>query len=107
MGNRALRRQQLRTKEGKAKRGGGAQGALPRTGPRPQTAAPARRHGIRRFVPQLFQDVWSELGKVVWPERDDVVYLTVVIVIITIIIGAFLGAIDIGFGWLIDKTLLN
>jgi preprotein translocase subunit SecE len=52
-------------------------------------------------------DVWSELRKVVWPEREDVMHLTVVIVIVTIIIGAVLGAIDMGFGWLIDETLLN
>jgi len=52
-------------------------------------------------------DIVNELRKVVWPTRDTVVHLTVVIVIVTIIIGAVLGLIDIGFGWLIDETLLN
>jgi preprotein translocase subunit SecE len=58
-------------------------------------------------VPRFFLDIWSELKKVVWPTRDDVVYLTVVVVIVTIILGAILGAIDIGFGWFIEKTLLS
>jgi len=29
------------------------------------------------------------------------------VVIVTVLIGAFLGGIDIGFGWLVDNTLLN
>lgn len=52
-------------------------------------------------------DIVNELRKVVWPTRDDVVYLTIVVVIITILFGAALGAIDIGFGWLIDNTILE
>jgi preprotein translocase SecE subunit len=52
-------------------------------------------------------DIITELRKVAWPTRDDVVYLTIVVVVVTIIIGAILGAIDIGFGWLIDHTILR
>ena len=52
-------------------------------------------------------DVVNELRKVVWPTRDDVVYLTIVVVIIVIIFGAVLGLVDIGFGWLIDNTILQ
>lgn len=57
--------------------------------------------------PRFAMDIINELRKVVWPTRDDVAYLTVVVVIIAIIFGAALGAIDIGFGWLIDNTILN
>lgn len=52
-------------------------------------------------------DIISELRKVVWPSREDTTYLAVVVVIVTIIFGALLGAIDIGFGWLVDQTLLK
>jgi preprotein translocase subunit SecE len=58
-------------------------------------------------MPRFLTDVISELRKVVWPTRDDVVYLTLVVVVITIIMGAILGVIDIGFGWLIDNVLLE
>jgi preprotein translocase SecE subunit len=107
VGNRALRRQQARAKEGKAGRSG-AQRALPSTGPRPQ-ARPAAggRGGLLSWRPRFIVDIISELRKVAWPERDDVVHLTVVVVIVTLILGAVLGAIDIGFGWVIDKALLN
>ncbi|MEX0682167.1 MAG: preprotein translocase subunit SecE [Dehalococcoidia bacterium] len=103
MSNRALRRQQTKEPKGKARSSGRT---MPTTGPR----TPGRKTsggGILSWRPQFLVDVVSELRKVVWPEREDVVHLTVVIVIVTIIIGAVLGAIDIGFGWLIDRTLLN
>ncbi len=57
--------------------------------------------------PRFLMDIISELRKVVWPTRDDIVYLTIVVVIITILFGAALGGIDFGFGYLIDKTRLQ
>ena len=102
MSNRALRRQQ--TREPKPKRGA-AKRALPSTGPsRPSSAGGG---GILSWRPQIIIDVITELRKVVWPSRPDVIHLTVVVVIVTLILGAILGAIDLGFGWLIDEALLN
>ncbi len=80
--------------------------------PRP-TAAPggagsrAGGGGVLSWRPRFLLDIIGELRKVVWPTRQDVWYLTVVVVIVTIIFGAVLGAIDIGFGQLIDRTLLR
>ncbi len=56
---------------------------------------------------RLVEELYTELRKVAWPSREDTMHLTVVVVIITLILGAVLGAIDIGFGWLIDNTLLR
>jgi preprotein translocase subunit SecE len=107
--NRAVRRQQ--TKDSKGGRATGARTALPKTG----GARPAARTagsgggggGVLAWRPRFVMDIISELRKVVWPSRDDTLHLAVVVVIVTIIFGALLGAIDIGFGWLIDKTLLK
>ena len=52
-------------------------------------------------------DIISELRKVVWPSREDTLHLAVVVCIVTIIFGAVLGLIDIGFGWLVDNTILR
>jgi preprotein translocase SecE subunit len=52
-------------------------------------------------------DIISELRKVVWPSRYDVWHLTVVVVIVTLIVGAALGGIDMAFAQLIDHTLLK
>ena len=79
--------------------------SLPRAG----KAAPRAqgRGGLLAWRPRFFMDIISELRKVVWPTREDTMYLAVVVVIVTIIFGALLGAIDIGFGWLVDQTLLK
>ena len=81
--------------------------AIPRTtGPGgPASRGPAGRTSLG--LPRFLTEIISELRKVVWPTRDDVVYLTIVVVVVTLILGAILGAIDIGFGWFIEKTLLS
>jgi preprotein translocase subunit SecE len=104
--NRAVRRQQ--TKEPKEKPGRASR-AMPSVGTSPRTAkgaAPTRAKGIGGLAPRFATDIISELRKVIWPKRTDVWNLTIVIVIVTVLIGAVLGLVDIGFSWLIDKTLL-
>ncbi len=102
MSNRALRRQQ--TREPKPKQG--AKRAIPSTGPRPPSRPSSSGGGILSWRPRFIIDIISELRKVVWPERGDVVHLTIVVVIVTRLLGALLGAIDIGVGWIIDEVLL-
>jgi preprotein translocase subunit SecE len=101
--NRALRRQQVKEKPGRSS----SARAMPRTGPAPRASggAQASRGSILR--PRFATDIISELRKVIWPSRDDVFHLTVVIVIVTIIIGAVLGGIDFAFGKLVDEYLLR
>lgn len=104
--NRALRRQQL--KEPKSGKGSAAPKAIPSTGPsKSRPTAGSGRGGILSWRPRFAMDIIAELRKVVWPTREDVVHLTFVVVVVTIIMGAVLGAIDIGIGWLIDKFLLQ
>lgn len=57
--------------------------------------------------PRFVMDIINELRKVVWPSRQDTMHLTVVVVIVSVLVGAALGGIDIGFGWLIDNLLLR
>ncbi len=55
---------------------------------------------------KFITDIVAELKKVVWPPRDQVIYLTVVVVIVTIVLGAFLGSLDWGFTHLIQDVIL-
>jgi len=97
--NRSLRRHPAATKQ--AKRGGVS---VPRT-PR---AAPAKgKRGILSWRPRWIMDIISELRKVVWPSRPDTIHLTVVVLIVSVIIGLFLGGVDIGFAWLVEHVLLR
>jgi len=101
--NRALRRQQVKDKPGRT---GTQARAIPRTGSsRPTGGAAARGNPFWR--PRILSEVISELRKVIWPDRETVMHLTIVIVIVTIVIGAVLGGIDFAFGWLIDNYLLG
>jgi len=52
-----------------------------------------------------FREVIGELKKVVWPTREEMRRLTIMVIIITIAIGLFLGAIDLGFTRLVDLFL--
>lgn len=105
--NRAVRRQQ-RAAEAKQKAASSrAPSAMPRVGTSRPSPRREGRGGVLSWRPKFLMDVISELRKVIWPSREDTLHMAVVVVIVTIIFGALLGGIDVGFGWLIDRTILD
>jgi len=56
---------------------------------------------------KFFAGIWGELKKVVWLTRQEVTYLTALVLIVAIVAGAFLWAVDLGFTTLVDKVLLG
>lgn len=58
-------------------------------------------------MPRFALDIVSELSKVVWPSREDTIYMAGVVLIVTIIFGAILGGIDFFFAYVIDKAILD
>ena len=67
-------------------------------------SATAKRSGLRlRFISETI----AELKKVVWLTRREVVYLTVLVLIVAITVGIFLGIIDYGFTKLVNDLLLG
>ena len=100
--SRAVRRsQQSSAKEGKRPQIG------VRTPLSTRGAAPQPRARRRFGAPNWVQDIWSELRKVTWPTRDETIYLTTVVIIVSVAVGIVLGSVDIFFNWLIDKLLLS
>lgn len=85
------------------------------SGPRPvkkQSAAAAeaaKQHlsFYDRWMPRFVRDIISELKKVTWPTREETTRLTVAVLAVSITIGLALGAVDIGFNWFVDHTLLR
>ena len=57
-------------------------------------------------VAKYFKDLKSEFKKVVWPTKKQVINNTMVVLVTILLIGLFVGGIDIFMGWLL-KTLLN
>lgn len=51
--------------------------------------------------------IWAELKKVVWLSRKEVAYLTTLVLIVAIIAGALLWAIDLGLTAIVEKFLIK
>lgn len=106
--SRALRRHP--SSKSKGSRGKAGARPIPRTGPPRSAPRGEGRSGLSAVAswrPRFAMDIINELRKVSWPSRQDTTYLTIVVLIVAAIVGAALGGIDIGFGWLIDNTLLT
>lgn len=47
-------------------------------------------------TPVIFlKEVREELKKVVWPTRDEIIRLTAIVIIVSLIVGLFLGGADL------------
>lgn len=60
--------------------------------------------GFRR-TGAFFGDVWSELKKVRWPNRKELVNYTAVVLIAVTLLALFFFVIDLGISRLIDLIL--
>ncbi len=49
----------------------------------------------------------AELKKVTWLSRREVAYLTALVLIVAITVGAILGALDYGFSFIVDKLFIG
>lgn len=43
----------------------------------------------------FFKEVVAELKKVTWPTRQETIKLTVMVIVISLVVGAFIGGLDI------------
>lgn len=64
---------------------------------------------LQKLVARLsfFGDTLSELKKAVWPTRKEVTNLTIMVIIVCVIVGIILGALDLGFYQLINNLFLG
>lgn len=53
----------------------------------------------------FLREVNVELAKVVWPSRDQTLRLTIMVVLVTLVVGFFLGGIDFLLTKLTDLLL--
>jgi len=66
-------------------------------------ALPRGRVGIVAFA----QECWAELQKVTWPTRETIVRLTLIVVVISALIAAYIFAFDNVFTFLITQRLVG
>jgi len=67
--------------------------------------AVAKKKGFRLF--NYIGEIINELKKVVWLSRREIVYLTGLVLIVVIITGVILGALDYGFTELVNRVFLG
>lgn len=58
---------------------------------------------LARLQPRAVADVIAELRKVTWPSFNETRYLTIVVAIVAVMMGLFLGGVDLLFGWIIER----
>ncbi len=58
-------------------------------------------------ISRFFGGITAELKKVTWLSRREAVYLTGVVILVTIIAGLVLGFLDLGFSDLVNNFLLG
>jgi len=49
----------------------------------------------------------AELKKVSWLSRREAFYLTGIVLLVAVTVGAILGAVDYGFSFIIDKLIIG
>jgi preprotein translocase subunit SecE len=54
---------------------------------------------------QFYLDVRSEMKKVSWPGRQEVISTTLVVIIAVLFFGAYLGIVDVALGAGVQKLL--
>jgi preprotein translocase subunit SecE len=54
---------------------------------------------------QFYLDVRSEMKKVSWPGRQEVISTTMVVIIAVIFFGAYLGVVDAFLGYSVTRVL--
>jgi preprotein translocase subunit SecE len=67
--------------------------------------AATKKKGFRLF--NNIGEIVNELKKVVWLTRRELVYLTGLVLLVTIIAGIVLGSLDYGFTALVDKIFIG
>jgi len=56
-------------------------------------------------VVNYLRDVRSELSKVEWPKKEEVIKLTLIVLIISAIFGIYLGALDFAFTKVLELVI--
>jgi len=56
---------------------------------------------------EFLRDVKIELGRVNWPTKKQTTQYTIAVIVMSLVVAAFLGALDSIFGFLLNRVLLK
>ena len=61
--------------------------------------------GVIARAQEFFHEVLLEFRRVTWPSRTELVNSTVVVIVVTLVLAFFLGAVDIGLARVVERIL--
>lgn len=61
---------------------------------------------MKNSLVSFFQSVREEIKKVSWPTREQTYQTTFIVIMATIVIGIYVGLIDYGLNFIIQKYVL-
>ncbi|GAB6099834.1 hypothetical protein JCM16358_17130 [Halanaerocella petrolearia] len=67
----------------------------------------AKDKGTVDKVKKFFREVKAELRKVNWPNQNEVISYTGVVVFVVVVVGLFIGGIDLVFSQIIRPLILD
>jgi len=56
-------------------------------------------------VAKFLTETRRELAKVTWPTRDEIIQMTSLVIIVSLSVGVYIGALDFGFSKLLESVL--
>lgn len=59
---------------------------------------------IKRAI-QFFKEVKVEFSKVSWPSREELMQSTIIVIIVSLLVAAFIGLVDLGLNKLVATIL--
>lgn len=74
---------------------------------KPKAAKPVLTPAKKKSKLSFFPEAVEELRKAHWPTRQETIRLSMLVLIVCVVVGAILGAIDYGFTKLIGALLLG
>jgi preprotein translocase subunit SecE len=60
---------------------------------------------VFRNLRAYLAESWSELKKVAWPTRQTVINLTLIVIAVSVVVGAYIAVLDTGFHSLVEQVL--
>ena len=60
---------------------------------------------LKGFIKDLIRDGKTEFGKITWPGKQQVWYSTLVVIIVTLVVAAYLGLVDVVLTGIITKII--
>ena len=58
-------------------------------------------------ISRSIKEIYAELGRVTWPTKEETIRLSIIVVSISVVIGLFLGVIDLAFSKIIAFFIYN